>query len=90
MGYLPQFKNDLFISYRRTSNEGQDPWVDNFCASVRAQLRVRVGREARLGGGRPVCGAHRVVIAANAMLMIHNPYTFTGGDAEDFRRGTCT
>jgi ATP-dependent protease ClpP protease subunit len=33
-----------------------------------------------------VCGAHRVVIAANAMLMIHNPYTYTGGDAEDFRR----
>ena len=43
MGYLPQFKNDLFISYRRTSNEGQDPWVDNFCASVRAQLRDLVG-----------------------------------------------
>lgn len=33
-----------------------------------------------------VCGAHHVVIAANAMLMIHNPYTYTGGDAEDFRR----
>jgi ATP-dependent protease ClpP protease subunit len=33
-----------------------------------------------------VCGAHRVVIAANAMLMIHNPYTYTGGGAEDFRR----
>lgn len=33
-----------------------------------------------------VCGAHRVVIAANAMFMIHNPYTYTGGDAEDFRR----
>ena len=43
MGYLPQFKNDLFISYRRSSNEGQDPWVDNFCASVRAQLRDLVG-----------------------------------------------
>lgn len=43
MGYLPQFKNDLFVSYRRTSNEGQDPWVDNFCASVRAQLRDLVG-----------------------------------------------
>ena len=43
MAYLPQFKNDLFISYRRTSNEGQDPWVDNFCASVRAQLRDLVG-----------------------------------------------
>jgi len=33
-----------------------------------------------------VCGAHRVVIAANAMLMIHNPYTYTGGSAENFRR----
>ena len=43
MGYLPQFKNDLFISYRRSSNEGQDPWVDNFCAAVRAQLRDLVG-----------------------------------------------
>ena len=43
MGYLPQFKNDLFISYRRTSNEGQDPWVDNFCDSVRSSLRDLVG-----------------------------------------------
>ncbi|WP_223546731.1 head maturation protease, ClpP-related [Pseudomonas sp. A-B-19] len=33
-----------------------------------------------------VCGAHRVVIASNAMLMIHNPYTYVSGDAEDFRR----
>ncbi|EJN18679.1 head maturation protease, ClpP-related [Pseudomonas sp. GM80] len=33
-----------------------------------------------------VSGAHRVVIAANAMLMIHNPYTYAGGGAEDFRR----
>jgi ATP-dependent protease ClpP protease subunit len=33
-----------------------------------------------------VCGAHRVVIASNAMLMIHNPYTYAGGDADDFRR----
>ncbi len=43
MAYLPQFKNDLFVSYRRSSNEGDDPWVDNFCASVRAQLRDLVG-----------------------------------------------
>jgi hypothetical protein len=43
MGYLPQFKNDLFISYRRSANEGEDPWVDNFCNSVRAQLRDLVG-----------------------------------------------
>lgn len=43
MGYLPQFKNDVFVSYRRTSNEGQDPWVDNFCDSVRSSLRDLVG-----------------------------------------------
>ncbi|MBL8350146.1 MAG: toll/interleukin-1 receptor domain-containing protein [Burkholderiaceae bacterium] len=43
MGYLPQFKNDLFISYRRASNEGQDPWVDKFCDSVRTSLRDLVG-----------------------------------------------
>ena len=30
MGFLPQFKNDLFISYRRASNESQDRWVDSF------------------------------------------------------------
>jgi len=33
-----------------------------------------------------VCGAHRVVIASNAMLMIHNPWTYAAGDAEDFRK----
>ena len=33
-----------------------------------------------------VCGAHRVVIAANSMLMIHNPWTYAAGDAEDFRQ----
>lgn len=43
MGYLPQFKNDLFISYRRASNAGPDAWVDNFIAAVQAQLRDLVG-----------------------------------------------
>lgn len=33
-----------------------------------------------------VCGAYRVVIASNAMLMIHNPWTYAAGDAEDFRK----
>ena len=43
MGFLPQFKNDLFISYRRASNESQDRWVDTFCNNVRTELRDRVG-----------------------------------------------
>lgn len=33
-----------------------------------------------------VCGAHRVVIASNAMLMIHNPWTYAAGDADNFRK----
>lgn len=46
----------------------------------------RVDALAASAASVAVCGAHRVVIAANAMLMIHNPYTYAGGDAEDFRR----
>ncbi|MFK0094219.1 phage terminase large subunit family protein [Pseudomonas sp. NPDC090592] len=33
-----------------------------------------------------LCGAHRVVMASNAILMIHNPYTWAGGNAEELRR----
>lgn len=43
MAYLPQFRNDVFVSYRRASNESQDRWVDQFCDSVRAQLNDLVG-----------------------------------------------
>ena len=43
MGYLPQFNNDLFISYRRVSNDTPDRWVDTFCDDMRSQLRERVG-----------------------------------------------
>lgn len=43
MGYLPQFKNDLFLSYRRASNESADRWIDTFCDQVRAALRDLVG-----------------------------------------------
>lgn len=43
MGYLPQFKNDLFLSYRRASNEGPDAWIDTFCNRVQSALRDRVG-----------------------------------------------
>ena len=43
MAYLPQYQHDLFISYRRASNEGQDAWVDHFCDSVRSALKDLVG-----------------------------------------------
>src|SRR3954470_24490331 len=43
MAYVPNFKNDLFISYRRASNEGPDEWIDNFCKQLSADLRDCVG-----------------------------------------------
>jgi len=43
MGYVPQFKNDIFISYRHASNEGQDRWVDVFCDRLRLRLKELVG-----------------------------------------------
>jgi ATP-dependent protease ClpP protease subunit len=46
----------------------------------------RVDALAASAASVAVCGAHRVVIASNAMLMIHNPWTYAAGDAEDFRK----
>ena len=46
----------------------------------------RVDALAASAASVAVCGAHSVVIASNAMLMIHNPWTYAAGDAEDFRK----
>jgi hypothetical protein len=43
VGYLPQFKNDIFISYRHVSNDGQDRWVDAFCEQLRVHLAELIG-----------------------------------------------
>ncbi|UFS69000.1 toll/interleukin-1 receptor domain-containing protein [Geomonas sp. RF6] len=43
MSYVPQFKNDIFISYRHTSNDAHDRWIDTFCQELRARLLDLVG-----------------------------------------------
>ena len=43
MAYVPNYENDLFISYRRASNDGPDEWIDNFCKQLGAHLRDCVG-----------------------------------------------
>ncbi|AZE61760.1 MULTISPECIES: head maturation protease, ClpP-related [Pseudomonas fluorescens group] len=60
--------------------------IHNALSRLGDRCTGRIDALAASAASVAVCGAHRVVIAANAMLMIHNPYTFTGGDAEDFRR----
>ena len=43
MAYLPEFANDVFISYRRAIDEGPDRWVQSFEAALRLQLKALVG-----------------------------------------------
>jgi hypothetical protein len=43
VAYLPDFENDVFVSYRRASNDIEDPWVDTFCRALRASLKELVG-----------------------------------------------
>lgn len=60
--------------------------IHNALSRLGERCTGRIDALAASAASVAVCGARRVVIAANAMFMIHNPYTFTGGDAEDFRR----
>lgn len=46
----------------------------------------RVDGLAASAGSVAVCGAHRVIMRSTDFLMVHNPYTWVGGDAEDLRR----
>lgn len=46
----------------------------------------RVDALAASAASVAVCGAHRVVMSANSIMMIHNPWTYTAGDADDLRK----
>lgn len=60
--------------------------IHNALSRLGERCTGRVDALAASAASVAVCGAHRVVIAANAMLMIHNPWTYASGDAEDFRK----
>ncbi|EKT4540182.1 Clp protease ClpP [Pseudomonas putida] len=60
--------------------------IHNALSRLGERCTGRVDALAASAGSVAVCGAHRVVMASNAMLMIHNPYTWVSGDAEDLRR----
>lgn len=60
--------------------------IHNALSRLGERCTARVDALAASAGSVAACGAHRLVMASNAMLMIHNPWTWAGGDAEDFRR----
>ena len=60
--------------------------MHNVLSRLGERCTGRIDALAASAASVAVCGAHRVVIASNAMLMIHNPWTYAAGDAEDFRK----
>ena len=60
--------------------------IHNALSRLGKRCTGRVDALAASAASVAVCGAHKVVIASNAMLMIHNPWTYAAGDAEDLRK----
>lgn len=60
--------------------------IHNALSRLGERCTGRIDALAASAASVAVCGAHRVVVAENAMLMIHNPWTFASGDAEDLRK----
>ncbi|MER2297604.1 MAG: head maturation protease, ClpP-related [Pseudomonas sp.] len=60
--------------------------IHNALSRLGERCTARIDALAASAGSVAVCGAHRVVMASNAILMIHNPYTWIEGDAEELRR----
>ena len=60
--------------------------IHNALSRLAERCTGRVDALAASEASVAVCGAHKVVIASNAMLMIHNPWTYAAGDAEDLRK----
>lgn len=60
--------------------------MHNALRRLGARCTGRIDALAASAASVAVCGAHKVVIAESAILMIHNPWTYAAGDAEDFRK----
>ncbi|PVZ43939.1 head maturation protease, ClpP-related [Pseudomonas sp. CC120222-01a] len=60
--------------------------IHNALNRLGERCTARVDALAASAGSVAACGAYRLVMASNAMLMVHNPWTWTSGDAEDLRR----
>ncbi|OQS32820.1 head maturation protease, ClpP-related [Chromobacterium haemolyticum] len=59
--------------------------IHNFFRRLGNRLTVRVDGVAASIASVIACGAARLVMPDNTMLMIHNPWTQAGGEADDLR-----
>lgn len=60
--------------------------IHNALLRLGERCTVRIDGLAASAASVIACGGHQVVMAANAMLMIHNPWTLTYGTAQDLRK----
>jgi ATP-dependent protease ClpP protease subunit len=60
--------------------------IHNALSRLGERCTGRIDALAASAASVAVCGAHKVVIASNAMYMIHNPWTYASGDADDLRK----
>ncbi|RMT80524.1 head maturation protease, ClpP-related [Pseudomonas viridiflava] len=60
--------------------------IHNALNRLGERCTARIDALAASAGSVAACGAHRVVMASNAMFMIHNPWTYIAGDAEGLRK----
>lgn len=60
--------------------------IHNALARLGERGTGRVDALAASAASVAVCGAHRVVMSANSIMMIHNPWTYASGDADGFRK----
>lgn len=60
--------------------------IHNTLRALGERCTARIDGACFSAGSVAACGAHRVEMADNAMLMIHNPWTITAGDSEELRK----
>jgi len=84
---LDDGKSEVIVAFNSIGGDLFDGLaIHNALSRLGERCTGRVDALAASAASVAVCGAHHVVIAANAMLMIHNPWTYAAGDAEDFRK----
>lgn len=60
--------------------------IHNTLRSLGERCTGRIDGACFSAGSVAVCGAHRVEMADNALMMIHNPWTWMAGGSEELRK----
>ncbi|MGQ5522639.1 head maturation protease, ClpP-related [Chitinimonas sp. PSY-7] len=60
--------------------------ISNALSRLGERCTARIDGLAASAASIIACGAHKVVMAANTQMMIHNPWTAVAGDADELRQ----